>query len=395
MSAAPAVTVGATPLDFGDNETRLSTKIDLNRDKIRYVACLGNHLENTDARQLTGIGGWAGGLWVGHSEVEGAVTMHRTHHMILRGLFTPLETRAVMRKADHREVDGHREVYLDGPGIPPFTRGYTVYAGDELAFLQSDRFRPMGVVEITPLMGVEWNTELRRSLQNFFFPEWNVWQRGEGNIPLLLDDWLTLVKEAQKRAQYENHEIIAEELLESGRLFRVYANNQIERNRQAIQSMRSADHGGQYVGWHNKSRMYAEQLGITLEDEKSIASAAPESLLSEMREDRRIREQELQLQRELNAALVAKLTGEKIEIPVVEPKPAPPVLDLEKIARESVETGNIVEEEPVELDLAPIPEDKDLTPGCSELNSKGEPCGTRPKPGETMCTHHKKMAEGE
>lgn len=392
MSTAVAITTEATPLTFDDNQTRLTEKVNINREKTRYVACLGNHLEAGDRRQLTNIGGWAGGIWVGHSEIEGCPTMKRTHHMILRGLFTPLEMRAIQRKADHRETEFNKESYLDGPGIPPFTRGYTVYPGDDLGFLQSDRYQPMGVVELTGLMGVDWNSELRRSLQEFFFPQWKEWQQGVGEVPVLLSDWTDIVKNAQKNARYESHELIAEQLLESARLFSVYALNQIERNRQAIQSMRSADHGGQYVGWHNKCRTYAEQLGITLEDEKTIAGiASPDNtgLIAEMRADRKLREQELATQTAINKALVEKLTGEKIELPEVkieEPKP----IDFEKIAQESVQLGvpSLQEERAEEVDLAPVAAETDLTPGCTEFNGKGDPCRGKVQPGETKCVFH-------
>lgn len=396
---AVAISAEATALDFGDSAVKLSNRNDVNRDKTRYVACLGNHLESGDARQLNSIGGWAGGIWVGHSEVEGAPTMRRTHHMILRGLFTPLETRALMRKADHKELEQHREIYLDGPGVPPFTRGYTAYAGDDLAYVQSDRYRPLGVVEITPLMGVEWNTELRRSLQNFFFPEWEQWQQGRGSIPNLLSDWRDLVKSAQNRAQYQSHEIIAEELLESARLFEIYATNQIEKNRQAIQSMRAADHGGQYVGWHNKCRTFAAQLGITLEDEKQLTTAGNnDGLVAEMRADRKQREEELEMQRKLNAALVEKLTGEKVDFT---PAPPPPSLAIpeEKLVEESVSFGaapslevetisEISEDPDAQVELAPIEFEKELTSGCSELNSKGEVCKGKVHPGNTKCAFH-------
>lgn len=408
-----AVAVETNYLEFDEPSTRLTSRIDLNRDKTRYVACLGNHLETTDARQLTGIGGWAGGVYIGHSEVGGCPTMKRTHYMVLRGMFTPLETTAISKKADHRENEAHRESYLDGPGVPAGTRGYTVYAGDDLTYLQSDRYRPMGMVELTPLMGVDWASELRISLQNFFFPEWQLWQKGEGKPPILLADWEDLVKLARGKSQYESHEMISEELLESARLFKDYALTQIEKNRQAIQSMRSADHGGMRVGWHNKCRMFAEQLGIVLEDEKTLAptaSADTTGLVTELREDRKIREQELQMQKELNAALIAKITGEKIEIPAakvdVEPPISPVVIDL----ADSVSTGiyspdnrEFQEKVPVftelddipvsgdkedELILAPIEEAKTLTHGCSELNGRGEPCKGKTYLGDTKCTFH-------
>lgn len=405
MTAASAVPVEAIPLDFGDSNTQLSSRNDVNRDKTRYIACLGNHLESTDARQLTSIGAWAGGVWVGHNESEGAPTLRRTHHMVLRGLFCPLETVAISKKADHKETEAHRESYLEGPKVPPFTRGYTVYAGDDLAYLQSDRFRPLGIVEITPLYSVEWNTELRRSLQHFFFPEWQIWQRGEGEIPELLSDWEDLVKAAQVRAQYQSHDIIAEELLESARLFRTYATNQIEKNRQAIQSMRAADHGGQYVSWHNKCRVYAKQLGIVLEDENTLSPASSgnsDSIAIELRKDRELREKELEVQREQNRILIAKLLNEPIELSKVEEEPEP-VKEIEPLIPSMAdvslgvsETAEEVEEsqEPEvfnQLELGQIPEDKNLTYGCVDKNAKGEPCNAKLKPGEDRCTHHYKM----
>lgn len=370
------VTVEATPLEFDDKPTRLHEKLDVNRDKTRYVACIANHLEALDRKAMNNVGGWAGGIWAGHSEIDGCPTMKRTHHMILRGLFTPLELRATQRKADHRETEMNRESYLDGAGIPPFTRGYTLYPGDDLAFLLSDRYAPMGVVELTGLMGVEWNSELRKSLQDFFFPQWRDWQQGRGEVPVLLSDWEDLVRDARKQAQYEIHGLIAEQLLESGRLARTYMLNHIERNRQAIMSMRSADHGGQYVGWSNKSRTYAEQLGQTLEDEKNIAgTASPETseLLAELKASR-------EQQSLLNKALVEKLTGEKVEVPA---PPKPVTIDLQKTAEESVEIGQAPE-----LSLNQELMNTDLTPGCSEFNSKGDPCKGKVQHGETKCVFH-------
>lgn len=397
-----AIPTDAVALNFDTPRSVLQNRLDPNRDKIRYVACLGNHLEPGDARQLNSNGGWAGGLWCGHSEIGGVPTMTRTHHMVLRGLFTPLETRAVMRKADHREQEAHRESYLDGPGIPPFTRGYTVFAGDDLAYLQSDRYRPMGVVEISALFDAPWDSELRRNLQNHFFPQWMDWQRGVGEVPELLTDWEALVHDAKRRAQFQSHDIVAEELFESIRLFKNYAFDQIEKNRQIIQSMRMDNNGGQYVGWHNKTRLYAAQLGIVLEDEQSLAAASsdPKGLVEEMRADRKLREKELDVQREQTAILLAKLTGEEY-VPAPKATPDTPAVappNLEAIAQSSVEFGDVLpitQEEPIQetdqLELSPIEDfNPDLTPGCSENNSKGEPCKAKVHAGHSLCTFHEK-----
>lgn len=383
-----------------DAPLKLHSNYDVSRDKTRYIACMGNHLEDLDKQQLKDIGGWAGGLYIGSSESAGAPTLRRTKFMVLRGLFSPLETTAIGKAADHREAEAYRESYLEGKGVPVGTRGYTVYAGDTLTYLQSDRFRPMGLVEITPLIDVEWNTELRSSLQNFFFPDFSAWQNGEKPIPNLLSDWEGLVNEAKNKAQYESQFTIATELLESARLFRVYANNYIEKYRQAIQSMRSTNNGGQYIGWHNKCRIYAAQLGISLEDERSLQSTDTGQvgdLAKEFRAERSLREQELAEQKKLNAALIEKLTGEKVEIEEV--KSTVPVIvteeGLTKSAMESIELGHIneieVEKEPeIEVNLSKSEPVQPLTPGCPEMNGKGEPCKGKVYPGKLKCVFHSK-----
>lgn len=53
---ATAVLQTDSSLTFEDKDVKLHTRVDIDRDKTRYVSCLGNHLESTDRRQLTSSG---------------------------------------------------------------------------------------------------------------------------------------------------------------------------------------------------------------------------------------------------------------------------------------------------------------------------------------------------
>lgn len=332
-------------------------------------------------------------MWVSPSETEGAPCLKRTKYMILRGGVIPVENAAVSKKADHREEDGRRENYLSGPNVPAGIRGYTVYAGDNMNYLASDRFRQLGVVELTALQGSDWDLGFAREVQLHFFPEWDRWLRGEGEIPVLLGEWEKMVSNGLKTANTEPLMITGEEMLESARLFRVYANTSIERNRQAILSLRTTNTGGFYVGWSEKSRLYAAQLGISLEDETTLkpqTSADTTGILEELQKDREIRLAELEEQKAINRALIQKLLGdtavvEPIVEAVVDKATAPKQLseeEIQKMMEDSVSFGTI---------SGDTSEDQETTtdaPQCSANTKKGNRCSNLAQEGSEFCPLH-------
>lgn len=300
----PSTALGATPaLDqfYGGDEIGLHNKIDPNREKTRYVLCMGNHLEPVDQKGFLPMGAYMGGLWVGHSEVEGAPTMRRTNYLCYRGGITPLETRPIPKKADHKAREQQDETFMTGHDVPPGTRGYLVYAGDTLNFLQNDSFRPMGVVEIVALQFLPWEQSNALTIQQHFFPDWTKWLRGvdAAKIPTLLRDWEGLVQSGIERGKgIAVIESVGEAMMESARLFRQYASSHIERNRQQIMAKRSVDSGGFYVAWSGRSKLYASQLGVSLEREDDLRPATVQStgdpgLIAEFREERKMRERQM------------------------------------------------------------------------------------------------------
>jgi hypothetical protein len=271
MTPAPVLEQEAPrAIDNNEDHVSLQSRIIPNRDKTRYVVCLGNHLEDDDLNSFKVIGAHMGGLWVSPSEVAGAPTMRRTNYFCYRGGLTPIESRPVPKKADHKARERQDETFMTGDGVPPGTRAYMVYAGDTMSFLLSDAWKPMGLVEVSALKYIPWKESHALDIQRHFFPQWDRWLRGAPS-PELLNEWEDMVRDAVSRGQGNRViESIGSSMIESGRVFRRYANNHIEQNRQRILSQRSIDSGGFYVGWNNRSRNYARQLNISLENEDHL-----------------------------------------------------------------------------------------------------------------------------
>lgn len=223
----------------------------------RYVFCLGDFIEPGDKRQLRDIGGWMGGLRIAGSDTEGAPSMWRSHYIIYRATFTPLESIVIPAKADIRD---ERLVKKLGNEFV-----MEVLPGQDMHLLGNESYRQQGVVEITALRDKIWNTGIAQDLNKIFFPDLEKWQSGTEDFPTLLSDYETIVEKVRP----ESDEIAQtrDQILESGRIFRAYASGQIEMNRQMVLQSRVKDMGGKTIRWSNRTRMFADQLGQTLEDD--------------------------------------------------------------------------------------------------------------------------------
>lgn len=297
-------------MNYNDTVVGLANRNDVNKERTRYVFCIGDHIADVDKVNFRSLGATFGGLWVGHSETEGCPTMKRTNFMLYRGGITPLETTAIPKKADHRAQNRQGENFLQGEGVPAGVRGYMVYAGDDLNFLQSDKYRPMGVVELQALRFKNWRESNAALLQLLMFPRWNDWLSGI-KAPSTLEDWMGEVTGAFNR--HPELRAFENDIFESHRLFRNYALAHIERNRQQILAKRSVDNGGMFVSWSGTSQLYARQLNVTLENEQELrpagaATATGDSaLIREMQEERKLRQEEARQNRELITMLAAML----------------------------------------------------------------------------------------
>lgn len=280
---------------------KLQEKLAVNRDLTRYVFCIGDHIEPRDKVSLSSIGAYMGGTYIGASDLEGAPTMKRTRHFLMRGFITPLETTAYPKAADHRPQDLRDETYITMGGNN--IRAYTVYPGDSINFLQSDRFRSLGIVELSQLVGKDWETDAEYIswLQKTLFPDMEEWLSG-AKMPVLLSDYEKILRSSYSRIEESGADldvlVTIDEALESVRLFRNYAMGHIERNRQFMLSLRSNNAQGFYYGWNEKSRLYARQLGVTLEDDTQLNEEKPSEatdLLKELKAERELRMRELDL----------------------------------------------------------------------------------------------------
>lgn len=296
---------------YNSEQTKLYENNDINRELERYFFSIGSHLEDEDQRAFNSK---TGGIWIGNSEVEGAPTMSRTNYFANTLGLIPLEKRAIPKKADHRAENKKDENYLTGVGVPPQTRGYMVYPGDNANFLKSDRFRPMGLVEIEQLVGTKWDTKLPLKMQLFFFPQYFQWLVGDKAFPVLVDTKVDMIQDAIERARSSDLQPFVEvgkTMMTSSVIFKSFAAGHIEKNRQIIMSLRSTNNGGFYVGWNGKSISYAKQLGIRLEDErdiqglKSVDKETQDKILQEIQKDRNIQEQRFaESSKQTNALLI-------------------------------------------------------------------------------------------
>jgi len=242
------------------------------RDATRWVFSAGDFIEPLHKIQLKSLGVRSGGLRLGHSDTEGCPSMWRTNYVIRRGLFTPLETTATtVRATDAPPKAGDMPRYIDnsvsirGAAAQPVR---SIYPADDLATLTSDSYREMGIVEIPVLAGVEWDAGVAQTLNKRFFPELDRWLSGEADFPTKLADYEDLIKALNPESETEM--VAQEQMLESARQFRSYALNVIEYNRSRIEATRSIDMGGYSFHWSNRAKLFADQLGIALENERDI-----------------------------------------------------------------------------------------------------------------------------
>jgi hypothetical protein len=228
----------------------------------RYVFSIGDFIQPSDKRQIEG--GWAGGLRIGPSQVQGAPTMWRTKYIINRAVITPLETRAVTPIAG---ADPEVDKKVMKIGDDQFLR--QVVPGRDIMYLTDEDFQRMGVVEISSLVDKDFSES--RTLNRHFFPDLDKWLAGQAEMPVALSDYKTIIETASIESDIQA--ITQEEMLRSARNFEAYATEQIEKNFQIIEWVRSSNMGGYTVGWSQRTRLFAQQLGVTLKDDRAYGGS--------------------------------------------------------------------------------------------------------------------------
>lgn len=247
---------------------KMAAREDVNVRIPRYVFNLGDFIPDVQKASYGSRGGWIGGYHIGTD----FPTMWRTNFFCIRGGITPLEVRAVKATADS-ELMRRPEFQVFGAemGSAPVPR-YEVFPGHDIAGLISDEYRPYGFVEITGLRGAEWDDNAPLQLQMYYFPEWIEYLDGATAAPTLLEDWEALIRQGISTAPNEVIAQAGHEMLESGRLFRQYAEQIIGINRELV--AKGANDAGYSVGWQPMTRLFAKQLGIELEPEARVRSIA-------------------------------------------------------------------------------------------------------------------------
>lgn len=286
----------------------------------RYIFCAGDHIVPNDKHQLAGIGGWAGGYYLGPSQFPCA---WRTDFFMVRGAITPLEKRAVMVTADHPLaqqrtpgviVNGRHE---DRPSIEALP-------GEDAALASSDDFRSLGFVELTVLRGVDWDSQTPLHAQLYFFPDWIDWLNGDKAFPVKIADYRDLIQTGINNADRPELGAMGAEMLESCRLFEQHAQEVINLNRELVR--KGANDAGYAISWSAMARLYAAQLNIELEPEsrmrdmaegqlaaQAAANSNIEKLADAMLKDRELANAALDKQTQLIELLVGKLQDREMD----------------------------------------------------------------------------------
>lgn len=288
----------------------------------RYIFCIGDFIVPQDKHQLASIGGWAGGYYLG---TESFPTAQRTQYFMVRGAIVPLELTVRPVKADQEVSAQMKESRATVGGKAVDRPVYECYPGHDASLALSDEYKEYGFVEIESLRGAHWDDHAAITTQLHFFPQWQEWMRGEAPIPTLLTDWEGLIREGMNNVDERNPLLITvgEQMLESARQFRQYAESVIRYNRELVR--KGANDAGFSVGWQGRAQLFAEQLNVELEPEERVRSIAQtqvdqqaetgkflRQLAQEMAEDRKAT-------REQTAVLADALSG---NAPKVKPEPA-------------------------------------------------------------------------
>jgi hypothetical protein len=386
----------AVAFEYQGDGPKVISRQDINRELSRYIFCIGDHIEPKDKRAFQSQAGHMGGIWISPNEFDGAPCLRRTNYMAIRAGICPLENVSLQKRADHISASKSDEQFLSGKNVPAGARGYIRYAGEDANFLGNNRFRDLGLVEIPTLVGVEWSTGLVRALNLHFFPDYDNWLQRREKIPVLISDMETLIQAGMRGALNETQEQVGEAMLESATLFRSYASQQIEKNRQIIMSLRSKDTGGMVFGWTNKVRLFADQLGVKLEDESNLRGSDSSSteVIELMKADQELRLQEIVEQRRLNQMLMLKLglTDEAAPEPeVIEINT--PVLPLEFVhevdgADETIEVEEIVEEVVEDTPPTLLPKEESVELPTCTYSRKNKRCEQVAEDGSEFCADH-------
>lgn len=367
-----ATAVRQDSIAYNNAVVSVKPRNDIRKDAPRYVGNLGDFIEPKDKLALASIGSRSGGLRIGPSETEGCPTMWRTNYIIRRACFTPLELWTVLAKADIKNKDiEQNQIVIEGDAAATAAlakeRNRTVYPGDDMQLLLDDSYRAQGIVEFTSLRDVIWTDGIAQKLNQRFFPDLPKWLIGEEAFPELLSDYETYIRAATVDSDQTAE--LQSQWLESGRLFRVYADRQIETNRSRIEATRAVDMGGFSYKWEERTRLFARQLGRTLEKEDDIRET-----VTVRGEDADMKRREVEAREKAN-----EIELEKLALMRGEYAPAPKGAQM-------VISQSIV---PLEQTLGPA------TPKCGGITANGEQCKMNATQDGYCAKHHPLKEEAE
>lgn len=239
--------MAATPALFADHEERFSDDAQIRVEATRYVFFAGDLLtpERKRDREDFARGG----------EEYDSLCLVRTRRFIPRCAVVPLETSAQFVTRD-QVPDGVRTLRF--PTTPPHLFGLPAYPGEHiipLAIVPSDASR--GIVELSALADSPWESGLAQSVQEHFFP-------AAEEVPIELRRVEDIITHRASLTRDERFRRSGEQMLESCRQFRAYAQARIDREHALLKEGKAH----QYVYTYSPlARVLLAQLEIAPQDQ--------------------------------------------------------------------------------------------------------------------------------
>lgn len=187
----------------------------------------------------------------------------RTRHFLRRGRITPLEYGARWDIAP-RVPEGTRAIAVmnHGPNNTvledPNIVGIPAYPGEEIGWILGfgDEALPMGIVELSPLVGAAYEDVQKEGYQDLFFPTYP-------DLPPTLRELQAAINSV--RSVESNVKEIKEQMLSSCDLFRLYATTKVEQDHQLMR--KPANDSGFVFGYSPLSETLLPQLEIPRQDQ--------------------------------------------------------------------------------------------------------------------------------
>lgn len=353
------------PMQNEAEAPRIAPKNAIKRDIPRYTILAGDLLIESKKRSFQMFADIElGGNWYPLRQIP---CLYPFQGFVTRGRITPLlkttqkaqgaEQIVAEKKGDGAVVgEGENERPLNGVFRP-------VFPYDSMLSLQSIGGNS-GVVFVPELEGIEWNSGIVQQIQNFILDGWG--SPGFA-LPTLLSEFESIIEKRSRNTGESLIKAVCARYIESANTFRVFANAEIDKNLLSVDQNR-VQQSGHHQPITEQSRLYAAQLGRSLDADRTVVVQAQGTQVSDA--DRDLRERELAVRERELALKEQELNGGKPPVGAAAPQAAVETSDapVNQIEDLTSETGSGFEQHVFSVGDT-------VLAGCREGTVTGKPGG--------------------